>query len=92
VLPKDTDAHKGSLGKALFISGSSKYFGAPFFNAFSFIKGGGGLSYLATTERVGNVVLSNAKEVVLLPQIESENHTISRKTLKIYLNFQIVLI
>jgi len=63
VLPKDTDAHKGSLGKALFISGSSKYFGAPFFNAFSFIKGGGGLSYLATTERVGNVVLSNAKEV-----------------------------
>lgn len=84
---RDRNAHKGSLGKALFIAGSDKYFGAPFFNSLSFIKGGGGVSFLATTESIGKVVLASAKEVVLMPMIESENHTVSAKNIQKLVEF-----
>jgi len=80
------DAHKGSLGKALFIAGSNRYFGAPYFNAMSFLKSGGGLSFLATTNKVILSVSSLAKEIVFIPLEESDSGTISKKNIATLIN------
>lgn len=84
---RPTDAHKGTSGKALFIAGSKNYFGAPYFNAMSFLKSGGGMSYLATTESVGRVVMGNAKELIIVPLKESANGTISKDNLNTLIGF-----
>ena len=84
---RPTDSHKGTFGKALFISGSKTYFGAPYFNALSFLKSGGGLSYLATTESVGRAIIPNANEVVLLPLKETANGTIAKENIETILKF-----
>ena len=40
--PKNAELHKKKCGDAIFISGASQYFGAPYFSALSFLKCGGG--------------------------------------------------
>ena len=64
---RDKNTHKGSYGKVLFIAGSSSYLGAPYFAALSFLKAGGGLSYLATPADLVASIGNKGSEIVFAP-------------------------
>jgi NAD(P)H-hydrate epimerase len=84
---RDMDAHKGSCGKALFIAGSASYLGAPYFAAISFLKAGGGLSYLATPKSIAPFLAAKGSEVVFVPQSDTDSGSLSLSCLEVLLEF-----
>jgi len=84
---REKDTHKGSFGKVLFIVGSSNYTGAPYFSAMSFLKAGGGLSFLATPLDVASVVGNKGSEIVFVPQKNTLSGSISLENEKQLLKF-----
>ncbi len=85
VRPKDT--HKSNFGKVLFIAGSSSYLGAPYFAALSFLKAGGGLSFLATPGTVSSFIGSKGSEIIFIPQKHTATGSISLENKKQLLQF-----
>jgi NAD(P)H-hydrate epimerase len=81
------DAHKGNCGKVLFIAGSANYMGAPYFAAQSFLKSGGGLSFLATPEKVSLSIGKKGREIVFLPQKETEKGSMAKDNKKFLLDY-----
>jgi hydroxyethylthiazole kinase-like uncharacterized protein yjeF len=84
---RENDTHKGNFGKALFVSGGGNYLGAPYFSSMAFLKTGGGLSYLATPKSLSPFIVSKASEVVALPMDETNEKTLSLKSLQKILEF-----
>ncbi|MEA1940206.1 MAG: NAD(P)H-hydrate dehydratase [Candidatus Caldatribacteriota bacterium] len=74
---RNKDTHKGSYGKVLFIAGASNYLGAPYFSSMSFLKAGGGLSYLATPEHLVSSGGNKGSEIVFIPLKSTNSGSIS---------------
>jgi hydroxyethylthiazole kinase-like uncharacterized protein yjeF len=81
------DTHKGNYGKALFIAGSSNYLGAPYFAAESFLKAGGGLSFLATPGNISAFIGNKGSEIIFLPQKSTKSGSISLENKQQLLEF-----
>ena len=62
------DAHKGAVGKVMFVAGAARYLGAPYFAAMAFLRTGGGLAYLATPASVAPFIANKGSEIVLMPR------------------------
>ncbi|WP_041584583.1 bifunctional ADP-dependent NAD(P)H-hydrate dehydratase/NAD(P)H-hydrate epimerase [Syntrophus aciditrophicus] len=77
VPPRNLDAHKGSVGEALFIAGAANYFGAPCFAALSFLKAGGGYSRLAAPASMIPSIAQRGGEIVFVPQRETAAGSLS---------------
>ncbi len=71
------NTHKGSYGRVLFIAGSLSYLGAPLLSSLSFLKAGGGLSYLAAPGSVSSFVAAKGSEIVIVPQKETPSGSIA---------------
>ena len=84
---RDKNTHKGSFGKVLFIAGSSNYLGAPYFSAMSFLKAGGGLSYLATPDNLVASIGNKGSEIVFFPQKHTPSGSISLENKQQLLKF-----
>lgn len=84
---REPDTHKGNYGKVLFIAGSANYLGAPYFAALSFLKAGGGLSFLATPETVSAYIGTKGNEIIFRPQIPTDTGSLSLKNKDALLEF-----
>lgn len=78
--------HKGTFGKALFISGCNTYLGAPFFNCSSYMTSGGGYSHLFSTPRVVDSVAPSSRETVFIEGAQTKSGSLSSDNLEILLD------
>jgi len=80
--PRPAEAYKGAMGDVLFIAGAANYYGAPYLAAMSFLKSGGGYARLAAPRSIIPVIAKRGREMVYLPQEETEAGSIALKNKK----------
>ncbi len=74
---REPDSHKGDYGKMVCIAGSAQYLGAPYFSAMSYLRAGGGLSYLATPDCIATHIGTRGSELIILPQRSNPSGSIA---------------
>ena len=70
-------AHKGTFGRALVVTGSSRYIGAAYLSAAAAARAGAGLVTLAVPQSIQPVVAAKATECTFLPLPDSKDHLAS---------------
>jgi NAD(P)H-hydrate epimerase len=75
--PRDPKAHKGSVGRGLFIAGARGYYGAPYLAAMAFLRAGGGYARLAAPASIVGFLAQRGVEVVYAPQPETLEGSLS---------------
>ena len=74
---RNSNTTKFDYGPILVIAGASSYNWAPFASAYSFLKSGGGYVYLACPESLVLSIAQAGREIVFLPQKETESKSLS---------------
>jgi len=74
---RDPNTTKMDYGPVLVIAGAASYFWAPHASAYSVLKAGGGYVYLACPQSLAPAVAEAGREVVFLPQRETDAGSIA---------------
>jgi NAD(P)H-hydrate epimerase len=74
---RDANTTKMDYGPVLFIAGAQNYNWAPIASAYSFLKAGGGYSFLACPKSLVASLAQGGREVVFLPQKETSSGSIA---------------
>jgi NAD(P)H-hydrate epimerase len=74
---RDPNTTKFDYGPVLFIAGAANYNWAPIASAYSFLKAGGGYSFLACPKSLVPFLAQGGREVVFLPQKETASGSIA---------------
>lgn len=76
---RNPNTTKMDYGPVLFIAGAVNYFWAPHASAYSFLKAGGGYSFLACPKSLAPFIAEAGREVVFRPQEETNEGSIALK-------------
>jgi NAD(P)H-hydrate epimerase len=74
---RNPNTTKFDYGPILVVAGASTYHWAPFASAYSFLKSGGGYVYLACPETLVQSIAQTGREIVFLPQKETNSQSLS---------------
>jgi len=80
--PRPAESYKGAMGDVLFIAGAANYYGAPYLAAMSFLKSGGGYARLAAPYSIIPVIAKRGREMVYLPQAETQTGSMALQNKK----------
>jgi NAD(P)H-hydrate epimerase len=74
---RNPNTTKFDYGPITVIAGASNYHWAPFASAYSFLKSGGGYVYLACPKSLVPSIAQAGREIVFLPQNETDSYSLS---------------
>ncbi len=78
---RNPSTSKFDYGPLLVVAGASNYHWAPFASAYSFYKCGGGYVYLACPDSLVSSIAQGGREIVFLPQKETDSKTLAYDSL-----------